>query len=242
MTGETEKAIRFESIAVSRTARVAMLGPENFSSARELWYVLHGYGQLAAPFLDDFRAIDDGTRLIVAPEALSRFYEGDVQARLHKEANVGASWMTREDRDAEIADYVAYLDTLHDSISARLGEGGANIPVTVIGFSQGGATATRWVASGRVHAARLVVWGSQVPPEIDLTDPNAKLRRAETMLVIGSTDVFATPKIVERERARLDAAGFPYRFVSFTGGHRIDDGTLHGLAGAPANQDATGAR
>ena len=78
---------------------------------RELWYVLHGYGQLAAPFLDDFRAIDDGTRLIVAPEALSRFYEGDVQARLHKDAKVGASWMTREDRDAEIADYVAYLDT-----------------------------------------------------------------------------------------------------------------------------------
>jgi predicted esterase len=241
VTGETEKAIRFESIAVRRTARVAILGPDNFSAARELWYVLHGYGQLAAPFLDDFRAIDDGTRLIVAPEALSRFYEGDVQARLHKEANVGASWMTREDRDAEISDYVAYLDTLHDEIVVRLKDESRNIPVTVIGFSQGGAAAARWVATGRVEAARLVVWGSQLPPEIDLADATAKLRRTETTLVIGSTDVFATPKIVERERARLDAAKFPYQFVSFTGGHRIDDGTLRGLAGASTSQDATGA-
>lgn len=218
-----------------------MLGPEP-SAARELWYVLHGYGQLAAPFIEDFRAIDDGTRLIVAPEALSRYYEGDVQARMHKEAKVGASWMTREDRDAEISDYVAYLDTVHDSISARLtaGKNIPDIPVTVIGFSQGGATATRWVASGRVNAARLVVWGSQVPPEIDLANAGTKLRRAETILVIGSTDIFATPKIVERERARLDAASFPYRFLSFKGGHRIDDDTLRGLAGMSTATDATG--
>ena len=229
MTDETEKAIRFESIAVRRTARVAILGPSAFSAARELWYVLHGYGQLAAPFLEDFRAIDDGTRLIVAPEALSRFYEGDVQARLHREAKVGASWMTREDRETEIADYMAYLDTLHDSIVSRMSDGGRNIPVTVIGFSQGGAAATRWVASGRVEAARLVVWGSQLPPEIDLADVNSKLRRAETTLVIGSTDMFATPKIVERERARLDAVSFSYQYRTFQGGHRMDDDTLRAL-------------
>ena len=152
---------------------------------RDLWYVLHGYGQLAAPFLEDLRAIDDGSRLIVAPEALSRFYDGDLPARLHKDAKVGASWMTREDREAEIADYVAYLDAVHQSIARPARRRASASRSTVLGFSQGGATAARWVAGGRVNAARLVVWGSQFPPELDLADPGAPLRRAETVLVIG---------------------------------------------------------
>lgn len=221
------RAIRSMPVTVRRTARVALLGPEP-AGVRELWYALHGYGQLAAPFLEGLRAMDDGTRLIVAPEALSRFYEGDAQARLHKNAMVGASWMTREDRESEIADYLRYLDTLHETMLAAIG--GATPPaVTVLGFSQGGATAARWVASGRVPAARLVVWGSQFPPELDLVDPAAPLRRAGTTLVIGTKDIFATPKIVAKEIARLDAAGFPYRFLTFDGGHRLDDDTLRAL-------------
>jgi len=223
-----EHGIRSVSITVRRTARLALLGPQE-PGIRELWYVLHGYGQLAAPFLENFHAIDDGTRLLVAPEALSRFYEGDAQARLHKDAKVGASWMTREDRTSEIADYVSYLDTVHESILATIGNGALPPAITVLGFSQGGATAARWVASGRVSAARLVVWGSQFPPELDLADPAAPIRRAQTTLVIGTKDVFATPKIVARETARLGDAGFPYRFVTFDGGHRLDDATLRAL-------------
>jgi predicted esterase len=233
-----ERAIRSVSIAVKRSARLAMLGPAG-PGVRELWYVLHGYGQLAAPFLEDFRAIDDGTRLIVAPEALSRFYEGDARARLHRDARVGASWMTREDRESEIADYIAYFDTVHQSLLARFGV--EEMPVvSVLGFSQGGAAAARWVAGGRVNAARLVVWGSQLPPELDLADPGVPLRRTETVLVVGTTDVFATPKVVEKEVARLRAANLPFRFVSFNGGHRMDDDTLRALAGVAVNYDATG--
>ena len=226
MTGD--RGIRSVSIAVRRTARLALLGPQE-PGVRELWYVMHGYGQLAAPFLENFRAIDDGTRLIVAPEALSRFYEGDVQARLHKDAKVGASWMTREDRVAEIADYLAYLDTVHESMLASVAGAARPPAITVLGFSQGGATAARWVASGRVNAARLIVWGSQFPPELDLADAGAPLRRAESTLVIGTTDVYATPKIVAKETSRLSDAGFPYRFVTFQGGHRLDDNTLRAL-------------
>src|SRR4029077_610579 len=149
---------------------------------------MHGYGQLAAPFIENFRALDDGTRLIVAPEALSRFYDGDVQARLHKDASVGASWMTRDERLSEIEDYLAYFDTVHRSMLARLGADGHAPRVTVLGFSQGGAAAARWVASGRLNAARLVVWGSALPPELDLTNATAAIRRAETVMVIGTTD------------------------------------------------------
>ena len=227
--------IRTETLAVRRSALVAMLGPEAPASAarvRELWYVLHGYSMRAVPFLSDCRALDDGTRLVVAPEALSRFYEGSLNALSHRTAPVGASWMTRDERESEIGDYVSYLDDLHATIMSRLG--GAALSITVLGFSQGGAAAARWVASGRVPAKRLVLWGSGLAPELDLESAQSPLRRVETVFVVGATDVFITPKIVDRELGRLRAAGFPFRFLSFEGGHRMDDVILRELANVAA--------
>ena len=57
---------------VRRRARVAVLGEP--MDADETWFVLHGYGQLAADFLGSFEALASPRRAIVAPEALSRFY------------------------------------------------------------------------------------------------------------------------------------------------------------------------
>ena len=234
----TVPPIRVENFVTARTARVAMLGPE--SGVKELWYVLHGYSELAPAFLERLRAIDDGTRLIVAPEALSRFYEGRIEDRVGKsDPPVGASWMTREARDAEIADYLAYLDGVHTMVTQRLG--GVAPPVTVLGFSQGGSTGARWVARGSVPVARHLLWGSSMPPEIDLTALGTPIRSAETVVVIGARDIYATPKVVARENGLLDAAGFPYRFVSFDGGHRLDDEVLRTLAGMTVPGDATGA-
>ena len=197
-------------------------------TVKELWYVLHGYAMRAVPFLESCGAVHDSSRLIVAPEALSRFYEGNLSAPAHRTAPVGASWMTRDEREHEIADYLHYLDDLHTMVTSRLD--GSTPVITVLGFSQGGATAARWVASGRVHAQRLVLWGSGLAPELDISTPGLPIRAAETVFVVGSTDVFITPKIVQREFDRLRAAAFPFHFVSFDGGHRLDDATLRALA------------
>jgi predicted esterase len=218
-----------ESVTVQRTATVALLGSQA-SGVRELWYVLHGYGSLATDFLGDFVAIDDGARWIVAPEALSRFYLEDVQTRVrNKNANakIGASWMTKHERESEIEDYIAYLNTVHRVMHTRAG---GQAKVTVLGFSQGAAAASRWVASGGVNAARLVIWGSSIAPEIDLATAGSPIRAPETVMVVGTKDVFATPKVVEAEFARMRAANFPFRSLSFEGGHRMDDDTLRALA------------
>ena len=91
---------------VSRTARYYTIGDlENKPS--EVWIVLHGHTYLAKRFIRYFRVLEDDRRLIVAPEGLSRFYVN------HEARRVGASWMTREDRLNEIADYVNYLDELY---------------------------------------------------------------------------------------------------------------------------------
>ena len=136
-------------LTAPRTARYFTLGSDA-AALGEVWFVLHGYGQLAARFLTGFAPIDDGTRLVVAPEALSRFYVD------HANRKVGASWMTREDRLAEIDDYVRYLDAVRAEV---LRDGTPRqSSVHVLGFSQGAAAAARWTASGAGPVDRLVLW------------------------------------------------------------------------------------
>jgi len=201
-------------ITVSRTARYFTLGRAD----RDVWFVLHGYGQLAARFLRHFEPLDDGTRLIVAPEALSRFYLSEAPA----ERRVGASWMTKEDRLAEIEDYVRYLDAVYQDVLRSVDR--ARITFTALGFSQGATTACRWTTLGTSKIDRLIVWGGEVPSDVDL--PHA----ARLMLVYGSRDEFFTPKVVAATEARLREHGIPYEIVSFDGGHEIAAAVVKKLA------------
>lgn len=204
--------MRENHITVPRTARYFIEGVKG--EATELWYVLHGYGQLAERFLGPFLSLADGTRCVVAPEALSRFY-----LESGRTERVGASWMTREDRLTEIADYVRYLDALHAGLLAAWTEGPPR--VVVLGFSQGTATAARWLASGRVRARRLILWGGEVPPDLDLAMARDIWRETELTLVVGSDDRFITPKVLARDEARLREHGIAYQVLRFTGGHEI---------------------
>jgi predicted esterase len=216
------------AIAVPRTARYYTLGPTH-GFPRELWFVCHGYGHLAARFVEQFTSLDDGTRLIVAPEALSRFYLDSIpERRNQKVQRVGASWMTREDRLAEIADYVTYLDRVATEVRHHLA--GASPRIVVLGFSQGAATVSRWLASSEHRADQLVLWGGSIPPELDLATWAERLQGAHITLVAGENDEYATPKVVAGEAERLSAAGVGYTLQRFAGGHAIDDDALETLS------------
>jgi predicted esterase len=204
-------------LRVQRTARYYTLGGE--SDVREVWFVLHGYGQLAGEFVRYFADLANEHTLIVAPEAMNRFYLVGIN-KPASERPVGATWMTREDRASEIADYVEYLDALHDEIAAELVEKGATL--NIIGFSQGAATATRWVTHGRVRPNRIVFWGGVMPPETDLARGHDVLRRARATLVAGTRDQYVDDAMLAAEQARLDAAAIPYDVIRFEGGHAIN--------------------
>lgn len=211
-------------LQVGRTARYWTLGE---AGAGEVWYVLHGYRQLAARFIRRFADVAGPDRLVVAPEALHRFYLGDERGRHGPRSPVGASWMTREDRLHEIADYVAYLDGLH----RHAGPDGAE-EVTVLGFSQGVATAARWVVLGAVRPRRLICWGDTLPPDLDMERAARSLEGVELVLVRGSDDAAVEAARAEEERSRLADAGVAYRVVTYEGGHDIDAAALRALAGA----------
>lgn len=219
-------------LEVVRTARYWVLG-EDAPDPREAWFVLHGYKQLARRFLRRFEPLADGTRLIVAPEALSRFYTGAERGRHGPTSVVGATWMTREDRLREIEDYVRYLDRLSQVV---LAEAGHDLRVVVLGFSQGVATAARWTALGAVRAHRLVLWADLLPPDLDGEKAAAAWAGMDVVLVRGDADgAFADQALLEAERARLEAWGVRPRVHRYAGGHDIPpDVLVEVAAGGPA--------
>jgi predicted esterase len=215
-----ERPAEEHHLQISRTARFWTLG-DPAAAHEEVWLVLHGYGQLARRFLRRFAAQASERRLVVAPEALSRFYIGSGEGRHGPDALVGATWMTREDREAEIRDYVAYLDRLAAAVVPH----GARL--TVLGFSQGVATAWRWIAyGGPPEVERLVAWAGVLPPDLDLERAAAALDGAEVVLVSGERDRTVPPDASVEAATRLEAAGIACRVLRHRGGHDIDEETL----------------
>lgn len=207
-------------LRVSRTARYLTQG--ELEGASEVWFVLHGYSQLATTFLRSFAPVAEPGRLLVAPEGLSRSYFEE-----HGTRRVGAVWMTKEDREADIEDTVQYLDRLAERI--RLSVPGEP-RVEVHGFSQGAAAACRWVAYGSLQPDRLVVWGSALPPDLPLDRYGARLTRAGLTLAVGNRDKYLSTDDVDREEARLRAHGVAPIIHRFEGGHRVDSSVLRLLA------------
>ncbi len=223
MNGPTPRA---HHIRVQRTARYYTLGGD--SPPRHLWFVLHGYGQLAGDFIRYFADLAAADTLLVAPEAMNRFYLVKADTAPARDRPVGATWMTREDRESEIADYVEYLDAVYDEVAAAAVATGAR--VHVIGFSQGTAAAARWVEHGRAHVDRLILWAGLLPPETKLAGGAAALRGVPLILVVGARDHYVTPDVLREERSRLDGAGVPYRLITYEGGHAISRSIFSQLA------------
>ena len=214
-------------LTVERRARYYLDGTPR-PSTTEIWVGCHGYGQLAASFAAALAPLSRPGRLVAVPEALSRFYLDDPAKRHGPDSPIGASWMTREDRESEIADYVGYLDGLASSLIAETN--GATPRVTALGFSQGAATVCRWAALGRVKVDRLIGWGGTLPLDLPDAKGDQLFRGASVVLVGGKKDKLATPEALEHDRARLETRGIRAEVVWHDGGHALSSTTLRDLA------------
>jgi predicted esterase len=196
-------------LQVQRTARYHLLGDPG--KAKAIWIVVHGYGQLARFFLNNFEGVEDDL-CIVAPEGLSRFYLDSEHTR------VGATWMTREDRLHEIEDHVAYLDHLVVEMKKTAPAG---IPINALGYSQGVATVARWAGKGKTIFDRLVLWAGSLPPELDGETLQA-WRSIAVDLVLGEQDPLVKEQDFKATAQRLVSAGVSCNVHVFAGGHVLD--------------------
>jgi predicted esterase len=209
------------SITFSFQGRYFKLG-EISAQTTHLWFVLHGYGQLAQYFIRKFNALTEGTNhCIIAPEGLSHFYLDELQNTGRKSNRVGASWMTRENRLTDISNYLRYLDAIYANEVA-----GRSVPVTVLGFSQGAATATRWALHGNIQFSRLILWAGMLPPDMDIEKGSTVLREKDVHLVYGTRDTFLTDERFAEMKTLSAKLGTSIRVHTFDGDHEVDTPTL----------------
>ncbi len=207
-------------IETTKTARFYTLG--SFSDTpKHLWIVAHGYMQLGSDFIKIFEPIADSDTLIVSPEGLSRFYTRGFGG------NIGASWMTKEDRLSEISDYVFYLDNVFAKVISAL-----DFPakrVTLLGFSQGCPTLMRWAALGNINPDEVVLWCGDAPTDLDYTQYSNKMQNKTTWFVCGNNDTIIPKTTHEMSLKLLTDKGLQTDTIFFEGGHEVPSNTLKEL-------------
>jgi predicted esterase len=167
----------------------------------------HGYGEGAEAQFDrlhDVPGISDW--VVVSIQGLHRFYN-------RRSQDVVASWMTNQDRELAIADNVAYVSAVIDTVAQTYPSGG---PLVFAGFSQGVAMAFRAACASSRVTAGLVSVGGDVPPELD----SAKLAAVKSVLLArGERDEWYTDAKWEADKKRLMAAGVHLRALGYAAGH-----------------------
>lgn len=231
MTGDrvAAGAPRVRQRLTQRTARYAVLGAEPSQAAR-IWFALHGYGMLAARFAQPFSDVIPDDTCVVAPEGLSRFYLELPRADGGHMQRVGATWLTRESRDTEIDDALLWLDLVHDEVVAESTAARSRPPlVAVLGFSQGVATAMRWIASGHVAPRQFVAWAGGLAHDVDRAAFTARMHAGEMVFVAGTQDPYITEDARAEVADAVSALSVAYRVLSFDGAHQLHAPLLESL-------------
>ncbi len=201
-----------EKLVVEKTSRLYSLG-ESGPQIKRLIIALHGYGQLSAFFMRKFEPLIAPDRRIVAPEGLHRFYLEGTSGR------VGASWMTKEARLDDIADQAKHLDAV---LEKQLKECPNIQHITLVGFSQGTSTASRWL--DHRNGSRIdhfVCWAGEFPPDINF----AKRREAFSMRIdaaFGDDDPYTPEERIQEVLSRLNNSGVEPVLHRYKGGHSIE--------------------
>jgi predicted esterase len=204
-------------IETKRTARYFTMGNLG-APTKHIWLVLHGYGQLAEYFLRNFKNISNPENYIIAPEALSRFYINESTGR------IGATWMTKEDREHEIEDYLVYLDGIVNSLTIP-----KDCKIHVLGFSQGAATASRWALHTQLPVNTLVCWAGFFPPDMQWNSPRYMSNELKTYLLYGTNDEYVDDQLKKEIEKLISTLPKKPNIIIFEGKHEIVEPTLYTL-------------
>ena len=204
-------------ITVQKNAQYVTIGEIN-EQTENVWFVIHGYGQLAEYFIKKFNVLDDGKTVIVAPEALSKFYLKEFSGR------VGATWMTKYERDSEIEDYINYLNQLYEKVLKGIDVN--KLKINILGFSQGTAMVARWCMNETIKYDRLILWAGYFGNGIEDVINPIKLKEKEVILCYGKEDEFLVKIDTSQYEKDIQKAIPHIQIHTFEGGHTIDEKLL----------------
>ena len=122
----------------------------------------HGYAERAEDMRDRLRQIrGERAWLLVSVQGLNRFYT--------RAQTIVANWMTREDRELAIADNIAYVAGVVNTVRRDYATSGT---IVYVGFSQGVAMAYRAAAFAAdrgpdvPRASGAIVLAGDIPPDV----------------------------------------------------------------------------
>ncbi|UTW62692.1 phospholipase [bacterium SCSIO 12741] len=210
-------------LPVTRTSRQYLMG--NQEDPEVLWLVLHGFGQQARYFTPKVKVLDNGRSLVVVAEGLNRFYLEGYNGR------VGATWMTSDDREKDIEDNNNYLEDLVCAVTDQFTS--RHCRIKVLAFSQGIATACRWMAATHYHVEEAVLWAGSLPPDLDWEATAHRWKKMKLHYVFGNQDEFFNREKIAGNEQLLKDQDIPYEFHLFDGKHEMNDEVLLGIL----NQD-----
>jgi len=173
------------------------------------WLCLHGYGQLAEYFIRHFSILGHDHK-VIAPEGLHRFYLSNNSGR------VGASWMTKLEREKDIETYCNYLNQVLDK------ESEPTDPIIAFGFSQGTATIGRWICQAKRPIQALVLWAGAWPHDMNIDHSKALLDAIPIYIIVGDQDQYLGNEGISKYLQAFDDSGIKYTLLRFSGDHRLD--------------------
>jgi len=179
-----------------------------------IWIVFHGYGQLSKYFIRRFDVLEGDKNYIIAPQGLSKFYvDEDFK-------NVGASWLTKEDKESDLLNQQKYLIKLMDELKSKIDF--SKIKINLFGFSQGVSAFTRLLINYNMKIDNIIIWAGWVPDEFFNINKNV-LKDTNLFFVVGNKDKYYNNPIIkgyiEKFKKTLNKE---IDYFVFDGGHIVD--------------------
>jgi predicted esterase len=185
------------------------------NSAPRALVVLHGYGQLARYFIKKFEHIK--TYDIIAVQAPNLFYLNGFSGR------VGANWMTKENR-------LEAIDNQHQMLLAlKKFLGKKYESVALCGFSQGVATASRWMMWGDLSFEKVLLYAGEIAREAlsYFKNPNVD----SIKYAVGDEDEFFSLEKVQLYQNKLTDLGISLKLDLVSGNHSVDNEVVSSFFG-----------
>ena len=180
------------------------------NKTKRVWFVCHGMGYLSRYFLKYFAGLNTEENYIIAPQAQSKYYIPP------KFKHVGASWLTKENTIAETENVMRYFDAVLQNENIP-----NDLPLIVLGYSQGVSVAMRYVAKRQINCDQLILMSGGIPKELVPSDFESL--EMHVQFVYGSKDEFMDDDRLSYEQSRAkELFGPDVNIKVFEGNHMVN--------------------